>query len=75
MLGCGMVHPAVIRNGGLDPERYTGWAFGMGPQRIALNRYDVPDIRLFYEGDMRFLEQFLPGGPLDRSDDGTGGAA
>jgi phenylalanyl-tRNA synthetase alpha chain len=61
MLGCGMVHPNVIRNGGLDPERYTGFAFGMGPQRIALNRYDVPDIRLLYEGDMRFLEQFVPG--------------
>jgi phenylalanyl-tRNA synthetase alpha chain len=61
MLGCGMVHPNVIRSGGLDPERYTGFAFGMGPQRIALNRYGVPDIRLFYEGDMRFLEQFVPG--------------
>ena len=49
----------MIANGGLDPERYTGFAWGMGPHRIALLRYGVPDIRLFYEGDMRFLEQFL----------------
>jgi phenylalanyl-tRNA synthetase alpha chain len=62
ILGSGMVHPKVIANGGLDPERYTGFAWGMGPQRIALLRYGVPDIRLFYEGDMRFLEQFVPGG-------------
>ena len=61
ILGCGMVHPAVLANGGIDPERYTGFAFGMGPQRIAMLRYAVPDIRLFYEGDMRFLEQFRGG--------------
>ncbi len=61
ILGCGMVHPAVLANGGIDPERYTGFAFGMGPQRIAMLRYAVPDIRLFYEGDMRFLEQFTGG--------------
>lgn len=58
ILGCGMVHPAVLANGNIDPERYTGFAFGMGPQRIAMQRYGVPDIRLFYEGDMRFLGQF-----------------
>jgi phenylalanyl-tRNA synthetase alpha chain len=52
----------VLVNGGLDPERYTGFAWGMGPHRIALLRYGVPDIRLFYEGDMRFLEQFAPAG-------------
>jgi len=57
ILGAGMVHPNVLANCGLDPERYTGFAFGMGPQRIALNRYGIPDIRLLYEGDMRFLEQ------------------
>ena len=57
ILGAGMVHPTVLANCGLDPERYTGFAFGMGPQRIALNRYGIPDIRLLYEGDMRFLEQ------------------
>lgn len=58
ILGSGMVHPRVLENGGLDPERYTGFAWGMGPHRIALLRYGVPDIRLFYEGDMRFLGQF-----------------
>ena len=57
ILGCGMVHPAVLENCTLDPERYTGWAFGMGPHRIALLRYGVPDIRLLLGGDMRFLEQ------------------
>jgi phenylalanyl-tRNA synthetase alpha chain len=62
ILGCGMVHPAVFEHSGVDPERYTGWAFGMGPHRITMLRYGIPDIRLLYEGDMRFLEQFLPGG-------------
>ena len=57
ILGCGMVHPAVLANVGVDPERYTGWAFGMGPHRIAMLRYGIPDIRLLLEGDMRFLEQ------------------
>ena len=63
ILGCGMVHPAVLENCKLDAERYTGWAFGMGPHRIALLRYGVPDIRLLLGGDMRFLEQVArPGG-------------
>jgi phenylalanyl-tRNA synthetase alpha chain len=57
ILGSGMVHPTVLANCGVDPERYTGFAFGMGPHRIAMNRYGVNDIRLFYEGDMRFLGQ------------------
>jgi phenylalanyl-tRNA synthetase alpha chain len=61
ILGCGMVHPAVFEHSGVDPERYTGWAFGMGPHRITMLRYGIPDIRLLYEGDMRFLEQFVPG--------------
>jgi phenylalanyl-tRNA synthetase alpha chain len=61
ILGAGMVHPKVIASGGLDPERHTGFAFGMGPGRIALNRYGIPDIRLLYEGDVRFLEQFVAG--------------
>jgi phenylalanyl-tRNA synthetase alpha chain len=65
ILGSGMVHPRVLVNGGVDPERYTGFAWGMGPHRIALLRYGVPDIRLFYEGDMRFLTQFGPGGQGD----------
>jgi phenylalanyl-tRNA synthetase alpha chain len=63
ILGCGMVHEAVLENVNLDPEKYTGWAFGMGPHRIALLRYGVPDIRLLLGGDMRFLESVgRPGG-------------
>jgi phenylalanyl-tRNA synthetase alpha chain len=58
ILGSGMVHPNVFTACGVDPERYTGWAFGMGPARIALARHGIPDIRLLYESDMRFLEQF-----------------
>ncbi len=58
ILGCGMVHPAVLTEAGVDAERYTGWAFGMGPARMAMVRYGIPDIRLLYEGDMRFLGQF-----------------
>ncbi len=56
--GCGMVHPNVLRNGGYDPERYSGFAFGLGPQRIAMLRYGINDIRYFWENDARFLEQF-----------------
>jgi phenylalanyl-tRNA synthetase alpha chain len=59
ILGCGMVHPNVLRAGGVEPERYTGFAFGMGPHRVTMQRHAVPDIRLLYEGDMRFLRQFL----------------
>ena len=57
ILGSGMVHPSVLRAAGLDAERYTGWAFGMGPARIAMQRYKLPDIRLLYDSDVRFLEQ------------------
>jgi phenylalanyl-tRNA synthetase alpha chain len=57
IMGAGMVDPAVFEAVGYDPERYTGFAFGMGPARIALQRYKVPDIRLFYENDVRFLDQ------------------
>ena len=57
ILGSGMVHPNVIEAAGLDSERYTGWAFGMGPARIALARYGIPDIRTLYDSDVRFLEQ------------------
>jgi phenylalanyl-tRNA synthetase alpha chain len=56
--GCGMVHLVVLKNGGYDPERYTGFAFGLGPQRIAMLRYGINDIRYFWENDLRFLEQF-----------------
>jgi len=58
ILGCGMVHPTVLRNGGYDPEEFSGFAFGMGPERIAMLRYNIEDIRLFWGNDMRFLEQF-----------------
>jgi len=56
--GCGMVHPQVFENVGYDPEVWTGWAFGFGIERIAMIRYAIHDIRLFYENDVRFLEQF-----------------
>jgi phenylalanyl-tRNA synthetase alpha chain len=58
ILGSGVVHPAVFESVGYDPERYTGYAFGMGIERIALLKWGVEDIRLFYENDLRFLEQF-----------------
>jgi len=58
ILGCGMVHPEVFRIVGIDPEKYTGFAFGMGPDRIAMQIYGIDDIRLFYENDIRFLKQF-----------------
>lgn len=58
ILGCGMVHPNVLRAGNIDPERYSGWAFGMGMERLAMLRYDVPDLRMFFENDLRFLRQF-----------------
>ena len=58
ILGCGMVHPIVLQNGGYDPRRYTGYAFGMGPERQLMLRYKIDDIRYFWGNDMRFLEQF-----------------
>jgi phenylalanyl-tRNA synthetase alpha chain len=58
ILGAGMVHPVVLRYGGLDPERYQGFAFGMGVERIANLRHGVPDLRLYLDDDLRFLEQF-----------------
>jgi phenylalanyl-tRNA synthetase alpha chain len=58
LLGAGMVHPTVLRNVGYDPERYTGFAFGMGIDRAALLRFAIPDIRMLFDGDVRFLEQF-----------------
>jgi phenylalanyl-tRNA synthetase alpha chain len=58
MGGCGMVHPAVFEAVGYDPERYTGFAWGIGIERVAILKYQVEDIRLFYENDLRFLEQF-----------------
>ena len=58
ILGCGMVHPNVLDAAGLDSEQYTGWAFGMGPARIAMSRYGINDIRVLYDSDVRFLSQF-----------------
>ncbi len=58
IMGTGLVHPAVIEAAGLDSQRYSGWAFGMGPARIAMSRYGIPDIRLLYDSDVRFLSQF-----------------
>ena len=58
ILGCGMVHPNVLRMSGIDPEEYTGFAFGVGLERIALLKYEIDDMRLLYENDYRFLKQF-----------------
>ncbi|KAF0285844.1 phenylalanine--tRNA ligase subunit alpha [Spiribacter sp. SSL99] len=58
ILGCGMVHPAVFEAAGIDAERYTGYAFGMGVERLAMLRYGVNDLRIFFENDLRFLRQF-----------------
>ncbi len=58
VMGAGMVHPQVLRNGGIDPDRYSGFAFGLGVERIALTRHSIDDIRYFYSNDLRFLRQF-----------------
>ncbi len=58
ILGCGMVHPKVLRMSGIDPEEYSGFAFGVGLERIALLKYEIDDMRLLYENDIRFLKQF-----------------
>jgi phenylalanyl-tRNA synthetase alpha chain len=59
ILGCGMVDPNVFEAVGYDPEKLTGFAFGMGIERIAMLRFNVPDIRYFYQNDQRFLNQFI----------------
>lgn len=58
ILGCGMVHPKVLSNCGIDPEEYSGFAFGIGLERLVMGRYSIDDLRLFYENDLRFLSQF-----------------
>lgn len=58
VLGCGMVHPLVLENCGIDSEKYTGWAFGMGIDRLTMLRYNIPDLRMLFENDLRFLTQF-----------------
>ena len=57
ILGCGMIHPVVLQNGGYDPDKVTGFAFGMGPGRVSILRHNIEDIRYFYQNDVRFLEQ------------------
>ena len=59
ILGCGMVDPAVLKNVGYDSEKWHGYAFGMGVERIAMLKYEIDDIRNFYSGDIRVLEQFI----------------
>ena len=59
ILGCGMVDPEVLKNCGIDPEEYTGYAFGMGIERQAMLLYNITDIRLMFENDVRFLKQFM----------------
>ena len=56
--GCGVVHPNVLKAVNIDPERYTGYAFGMGIDRLTMLRYNVNDIRMYFENDLRFLRQF-----------------
>ena len=58
LLGSGMVHPEVLRGCGIDPEVYSGFAFGIGLERITMGRYNINDMRMLYENDMRFLDQF-----------------
>jgi phenylalanyl-tRNA synthetase alpha chain len=58
IMGAGMVHPVVLRNGGYDPAKFSGFAFGMGPQRIAQLNYAIDDIRQYWANDLRFLQQF-----------------
>ncbi|MEX0931416.1 MAG: phenylalanine--tRNA ligase subunit alpha [Candidatus Paceibacterota bacterium] len=58
VMGAGLVHPAVLKNGGIDPEEWSGFAFGIGVERIAMLLFGIPDIRMFFDGDIRFLKQF-----------------
>ncbi|HOB71602.1 MAG TPA: phenylalanine--tRNA ligase subunit alpha, partial [bacterium] len=57
-LGCGMIHPNVLKNGGIDPEEYQGFAFGGGIERLVMMKYSIDDIRHFHGGDLRFMKQF-----------------
>ena len=58
ILGCGMVHPNVLENVGIDSNKYSGFAFGMGIERLAMLKYDIDDLRMFFDNDIRFLKQF-----------------
>jgi phenylalanyl-tRNA synthetase alpha chain len=59
ILGCGMIHPAVLEMAGHDPEKYTGYAFGIGVERVAMLKYKISDIRLFFNNNVQFLRQFF----------------
>lgn len=61
VMGCGMIHPEVLKNGGIDPQEWRGFAFGLGVERMAMILFGIPDIRLFYQSDLRFLQQFRGG--------------
>jgi phenylalanyl-tRNA synthetase alpha chain len=71
ILGCGMVHPNVLKNCGLDPDEYQGFAFGMGIERMAMLKYGIPDLRTFYESDCRWLRHY-GFNPLERPNNATG---
>ena len=58
ILGCGMIHPQVLRNVGIDPEEWSGFAFGLGLDRMAMIKFDIPNIRTLFENDLRVLQQF-----------------
>ncbi len=58
VMGAGMVHPSVLEMSGIDPDEFSGFAFGMGPDRLAMLRYGVDDLRLYFDNDLRFLKQF-----------------
>jgi len=58
ILGCGMIHPNVLRSGGIDPDQYQGFAFGMGLERIAMLKYGIPDLRTFFDADLRWLHHY-----------------
>jgi phenylalanyl-tRNA synthetase alpha chain len=71
ILGCGMVHPNVLKNCGIDPDEYQGFAFGMGIERLAMLKYGIPDLRTFFDGDTRWLDHY-GFDPLDRPNLATG---
>ena len=73
ILGCGMVHPKVLQNCGIDPEEYSGFAFGMGLERVVMRRYNIDDLRMFFENDMRFFNSVLIEMNIDKINSEIGG--
>ncbi|HCS23175.1 MAG TPA: phenylalanine--tRNA ligase subunit alpha, partial [Rhodospirillaceae bacterium] len=71
ILGCGMVHPNVLKNCGIDPDEYQGFAFGMGIERVAMLKYGIPDLRTFFESDLRWLKHY-GFGPLEQPNKALG---